>query len=119
MKWVQVLAADQLSPGDREVVDVDGREIVLANERGTLYAFDSRCPHMGAELEDATIDAEGVLTCPRHRSRFRLETGEVLDWAPWPPVVGTVLGAMKAEHVLGVYPVKVESEQISVGLPEG
>ncbi|NLT43031.1 MAG: Rieske (2Fe-2S) protein, partial [Anaerolineae bacterium] len=92
MRWVQVLAADQLSPGDREVVEVEEREIVLANERGTLYAFDSRCPHMGASLEDAAIDAQGVLTCPRHRSRFRLDTGEVVDWAPWPPVVGAVLG---------------------------
>ena len=29
MKWVQVLAADELSPGDREVVEVEEREIVL------------------------------------------------------------------------------------------
>lgn len=119
MKWVQVLAADQLAAGDREVVEVEGREIVLANERGTLYAFDSRCPHMGAALEDATIDAQGVLQCPRHRSRFRLATGEVVEWAPWPPVVGAVLGAIKAEHVLAVYPVQVEDGQVSIGLPEG
>lgn len=118
MKWVQVMPADRLPPGERQVVEVEGREIVLANERGTVYAFDSLCPHMGAELEDAYIDAEGVITCPRHRSRFRLDTGEVIAWAPWPPVVGKVLGAVKAEHGLPVYPVRVSEGQISIGLPE-
>lgn len=42
---------------------------------GGLHAVSDRCPHAGAVLSDGEVEA-GVLTCPRHGSRFDVRTGE-------------------------------------------
>jgi phenylpropionate dioxygenase-like ring-hydroxylating dioxygenase large terminal subunit len=40
-----------------------------------LGAFSSVCPHMGGPLEQGQIENDEV-TCPWHRYRFSLSTGE-------------------------------------------
>lgn len=42
---------------------------------GVPYAISGRCPHAGAALSGGEVEA-GVVTCPRHGSRFDVRTGE-------------------------------------------
>lgn len=42
---------------------------------GAAYAIAGRCPHAGAALSGGEVEA-GVVTCPRHGSRFDVRTGE-------------------------------------------
>jgi len=70
---------------------------------------------MGAPLEKGKVTEEGTLVCPRHRSEFNLRTGEVKKWAPWPPGVGRVLGAISSEKPLPVYPTRIDQGSIWVG----
>lgn len=78
----------------------------------------SRCPHMGANMQNGEVTAEGAIVCPRHHSVFDLTTGAVEDWVPWPPVVGRALGAVSQERALPVYPTKVEEGSIWVAIED-
>jgi nitrite reductase/ring-hydroxylating ferredoxin subunit len=71
---------------------------------------------MGGQLKRGEITVDDDIVCPLHHSVFDLETGAVKAWAPWPPVVGKLLGAVKPEQPLRVFPTKIEDGAIWVGL---
>ena len=114
--WVDLLPAEDLPDGARRVVRVEGQEVLLLRQGGQVYAVAARCPHMGAPLERGKVTAEGSLICPWHHSAFNLRTGDVEAWTPWPPAVGKVLGALRRERALPVFPVKEEGGRIWVRL---
>ena len=116
MAWTTALAADELTPGTRQVVKLAERSLLLLNESGTIHAVDSICPHLKLSLKKSKVTADGSLVCPWHRSEFDLETGNVKSWCPFPPVVGSMLGKISSEKTLGVYPTKVEDGQVLVDL---
>jgi nitrite reductase/ring-hydroxylating ferredoxin subunit len=72
MKWIDVLDANRLGEGAREVVRVDGRPVLLVRHQGQVYAVAAKCPHMGAPLEKGRITDDGAIVCPLHRSAFDL-----------------------------------------------
>lgn len=117
MDWIKVLAETELPDGERTVVDVNERSILLIHSEGQIYALESRCPHMRLPLKGATIEGT-TLTCPWHHSAFDLRTGDVQDWSPWPPAVGKMLGALRRERALTVYPVQVQEGSIWVGIED-
>jgi 3-phenylpropionate/trans-cinnamate dioxygenase ferredoxin subunit len=84
----------ELPPGTRKVVTLKGREVVVFNVDGDLYALFDRCPHQQAPLHagplhgtslpsddvgDMTYGMEGrVLRCPWHHYEFDLENGRCM-----------------------------------------
>ncbi len=64
--------------GDVIVFDVEGTAVALANVDGNLYAFDDTCTHRECPLSEGEFDGP-IVTCPCHRSRFDLRTGDVLN----------------------------------------
>ena len=63
-----------LLPGQRKLVFIDGRSVVVFNIEGTLYAIDNSCPHQGASLAHGKLDGTR-LQCPAHGLHFDLATG--------------------------------------------
>jgi nitrite reductase/ring-hydroxylating ferredoxin subunit len=108
MAWIKLLETDALGEGERQVAEVEGQKILLLKHNNKLYALQHNCPHMGASLKRGKLEGNSIV-CPLHRSVFDLESGAAQEWAPWPPVVGSVLGAVKQERDLAVYPTKVEN----------
>jgi nitrite reductase/ring-hydroxylating ferredoxin subunit len=84
----------------KKLVTVEGREILLINQKGEIFACENECPHQGSPLS-AGIVKDGALSCPRHGYRFNLKTGAC---DPFP------------EYTLKVFPVKVEAGEIFVEL---
>jgi nitrite reductase/ring-hydroxylating ferredoxin subunit len=115
MEWVKALAQDELPAGERQVVKVRERSILLIHEGGEIYAIASACPHMRLPLKGGKVEG-GTIVCPWHHSAFDLHTGDVQAWSPWPPAVGKMLGALSREKALPVYPTKVEDGVIWVGI---
>ncbi|CAG2158911.1 Rieske (2Fe-2S) protein [Cupriavidus numazuensis] len=70
-KPVTVARTDELPPGQRKLVFIDGRSIVLLNIDGTFHAIDNSCPHNGASLAGGKLEGS-VLQCPAHGLRFDL-----------------------------------------------
>ena len=116
MQWNEVLSEVDLPEGARRVVHVGGREILLINHAGEIYAVSNRCTHMKAKMEKGAVTEGGAIVCPRHHSVFHLETGSVQEWVPWPPVVGRALGAISQENALPTYSTKVDEGSIWVSI---
>ncbi|RKE39603.1 3-phenylpropionate/trans-cinnamate dioxygenase ferredoxin subunit [Paraburkholderia sp. BL23I1N1] len=67
-------SADELAPGQRKLVFVDGRSIVVFNIDGGLYAVENACPHNGASIASGQLEGR-LLRCPAHGLRFDVSTG--------------------------------------------
>ena len=77
-KLVRVCLLEELLPGDMQAMTAEGEKILVANVEGRIYAVSNICTHEYAELANGFL-IEHTITCPLHLSRFRLETGEVLN----------------------------------------
>ncbi|WP_030434702.1 Rieske (2Fe-2S) protein [Actinoplanes subtropicus] len=73
---------------------------VFRLRNGELRAVSAVCPHAGGPIADGLIDAE-VVMCPLHQHIFELATG--CSKTGQPP--------------LKVYPVRVDNDELVVGLP--
>ncbi len=71
---VPVGMADELAPGQRKLVFVDGRSIVVFNIDGQMHAVDNSCPHNGASLASGPLEG-CMLRCPAHGLRFDVRSG--------------------------------------------
>ena len=118
MSWVKVLDQEALPQSARQVVKIGQRSILLINHSGQVYAIDSICPHMRGPLQKGKVTSDGAIVCPWHRSAFDLRSGDVKDWSPWPPGVGKVLGMVKREKALSVFPTRVEEGSIWIDVEE-
>jgi nitrite reductase/ring-hydroxylating ferredoxin subunit len=56
-------------------VEIDGKEIAIANINGKYYAFDDRCGHSSARLSMGVINGN-VVTCSFHGAQFDCTTGK-------------------------------------------
>jgi nitrite reductase/ring-hydroxylating ferredoxin subunit len=80
----------ELAPGERKMVDVEGRSIGIFNIDGQWFALRNRCPHQGAALCTGPLwglvegDVPGdfrydprrrVVSCPWHGWEFDVMTG--------------------------------------------
>ena len=103
-------------------VEVDGREILLANVGGTFHAISDRCGHMSASLSVGKLRGTEV-TCKVHGARFDVATGEAA--APPPDkVVEQLRGYLEQLGVPDVktcalerYEVRIEGEEVQIKLP--
>ena len=114
MSWVKVLSQDELAAGDRKVVKTESGPVLVVNYNGEIHAVGSKCPHMKLPMRKGKLTDTGAIVCPFHRSAFDLKTEAVVDWTPFPPVVGKMLGKISQEKALPVYPAKVEEGSIWV-----
>jgi 3-phenylpropionate/trans-cinnamate dioxygenase ferredoxin subunit len=86
-----VARTDEIPPGERVIVEVEGRQVGVFNVDGTYVAFLHRCPHMGGPLCDGQViglvessgpgdvrldDGRKFLTCPLHGWEFDVHTGQ-------------------------------------------
>lgn len=100
-KLVDVCDVTELQEGEKRAVMVDDESILVANVDGRIYAVSNICTHEYAELMNGFLIGDAI-TCPLHLSRFRLQTGEVLN-AP-------------ASKPLRTYKVVVEENKVYVEL---
>lgn len=88
-----IATADEIPPGGRKIVTVNGREIGVFNLDGEYYALRNICPHrigplclgrtrplvLPDGLTDMKYEREGeILKCPWHQWEFDIKTGEAL-----------------------------------------
>jgi 3-phenylpropionate/trans-cinnamate dioxygenase ferredoxin subunit len=112
-----VARVDEIPPGGRKIVRIEGREVGLFNLDGAFYALKNACPHQGARVclgrivgttlpsdaHEYRYGKEGrILRCPWHSWEYEIETGQsVFD-----PNVRVV-----------TYPVEVADDEICVTIP--
>jgi 3-phenylpropionate/trans-cinnamate dioxygenase ferredoxin subunit len=77
MEWVKATETTGLTAGKMKKALVNGIEILFANVGGKYYAIANKCPHMGGSLSDGTMEG-GIITCPRHGTKFDVKTGKAV-----------------------------------------
>ena len=98
-----IATTEELQPGDRKLIELDGRPIALFNINGEYYCIADVCSH-----DDGSV-AEGELhgceiECPRHGAHFDVRSGKVLSF---PAIVD-----------IPSYPVHIVAGEIRVEIPE-
>jgi 3-phenylpropionate/trans-cinnamate dioxygenase ferredoxin subunit len=102
LEYIAVATTDELDEGDRLVVEIGWVGIVLLKVGGEYFAIGDVCSHDDGPIAEGEL--EGLeIACPRHGARFALQSGKVL--------------ALPAVVDIPAYPVRVEGEQILIGLP--
>jgi nitrite reductase (NADH) small subunit/3-phenylpropionate/trans-cinnamate dioxygenase ferredoxin subunit len=100
-EFVTVCRTHEVAEGFAKTVSVGGKLIAVFLENGQYHAIDDTCPHMGASLAGGYVEG-GIVTCPWHAWRFRLEDGA---WADNPRIK------------IGCYPVRIEGDAVQIQLP--
>ena len=77
-RFVFAAKLDALQQSGCKRVYVEGHTLALFDYGGTIYAIDSRCPHMGFPLDQGSVK-DGILTCHWHHARFDLASGGAFD----------------------------------------
>lgn len=127
-EYVEAGKVSEISNGHMKHVEINGKEIAIANLDGKFYAFSDRCGHMNARLSRGNIN-QNVVTCPFHDAKFDVTSGKkvgepVLDLPPgmeplppsWQKYMGTVGEEMSfiKTHDQEVFEVKVEGDSIKI-----
>jgi nitrite reductase/ring-hydroxylating ferredoxin subunit len=66
-----------LAPGKMAGINIDGKDILVANAGGVFFAIGNICTHRGCRLSNGTLTGENI-HCPCHGSTFNVRTGEVI-----------------------------------------
>ena len=77
-EWVEAIDAEELAAKGKEVVKLEGKQILLWRSGDAVYACNNRCPHEGYPLAEGTMADGCILTCNWHNWKFDLESGETL-----------------------------------------
>jgi toluene monooxygenase system ferredoxin subunit len=72
--WQAVMPAADLWAGELTGVQLGGKKIVLLSVAGQIRAFEDRCPHLGFQLSEGSLDGH-TLTCANHQWEFDALTG--------------------------------------------
>jgi len=102
LEFIAVATVEEVGEGGRLTFDVDGRSIALFNIAGSYFAIADECSHDDHPMAEGEIEGHQI-ECPRHGARFDLDSGKALTL---PAVVD-----------IAAYPVRVDGDQILVGLP--
>jgi nitrite reductase/ring-hydroxylating ferredoxin subunit len=76
--FVEVGKVSEIPNGKMKHVEVDGKEVLVANVAGKFYAISDRCGHMNALLSMGNL-IDNIVTCPFHGSKFDVTTGKKLS----------------------------------------
>ena len=96
---------EALAAGEMRLVEAGGTKIGVYNCGGKLFAIEDRCSHDDGPLCEGDWDPEAcVVVCPRHGSRFDLESGIPMSL---PAFVG-----------VATYPVALVDDLVVVEVPD-
>jgi len=126
--YVEAGKVSELSKGHMKHLEINGKEIAIANLDGKISAFADRYGHMNARLFRGVLN-QNVVSCPFHAAKFDITTekklGEpVLETPPgmeplppnWQKYMGKVSQEMSFIKTFNqdTYDVKVEGDIINI-----
>ena len=101
----KAIANSELDEGSILAVRINGERIALYKIGGEVYATSEMCSHSDCSLEDfGKIVENDQVECICHGARFHIRTGAVTR--------------LPAEVPLKTYPVRVDNDEIWVGVPD-
>ena len=59
------------------MLEVDGKQVLVVNVDGQIFAIGNKCTHRGGPLNEGTLE-DKVVTCPWHGGQFDVTTGKAV-----------------------------------------
>lgn len=111
-----VCDVEELAPGDRKIVEIEGLSIGVFNVQGSFYALRNGCPHKGGALCEGPITGTVLHTDDRefvygHEGRFVR-----CAWHGWEFDITTGIALADESFRARTYPVSVVAGKIHVHL---
>jgi 3-phenylpropionate/trans-cinnamate dioxygenase ferredoxin subunit len=130
-----VAAVDDIPPGKRKLVEVNGRAIVVFNLGGDFFALANRCPHRGGSLyhgiQTGLVQSHlpgeycysrlgEMVKCPWHGWEFDIRTGR--SWCDpsrirarqFPVAVKRGIELIEGPYKAQSFPVRIENSYVLV-----
>ena len=130
-----VAAVDEIPPGQRKLVELNGRAVVVFNLGGEFFALTNRCPHRGGSLyhgiQTGLVESKEpgqscysrpgeMVKSPWHGWEFDIRTGK--SWCDpnrvkarqYPVSVEPGTALVEGPYVAETFPVSVEDRYVVV-----
>ena len=78
MPMVKLGTVSDFPEGAMKKVEVNGKEILVSNIDGKLYAIGDVCTHEECSLSDGMLQND-VVVCPCHYAHFDVKTGKNVE----------------------------------------
>ncbi len=78
MKKIRIGSLSDFPKDKMKEVRAEGKEILVANVDGKLFAINNICTHEECELHEGSLKGN-VVTCPCHYSQFDITSGKVVQ----------------------------------------
>lgn len=115
MAFQPVCSEEEIPLNDKKAVNVNGEKILIFHLDDGFFATQNKCTHLVAPLAKGKIVDGNKIQCPFHRARFDIRTGEVIDWANFPPGI-QLLNIIRGEKALKTYKVSVDAGKVMLDL---
>jgi nitrite reductase (NADH) small subunit len=115
-QWQPVATVDEIPPGERKIVELDGQSIGIFRVGDEFVAILNMCPH---EFAPVCLGRVGGTTLPSAPGEFIWgREGEILacPWHGWEFELLTGKALFGNRPRLRLFPVKVEAGQVFVSL---
>jgi 3-phenylpropionate/trans-cinnamate dioxygenase ferredoxin subunit len=73
--FTRALPVSELPAGTKKPLVLEGKQILLCNVAGRMFAISNVCSHNDKPLERGRL-GNGWIACPTHGARFELATGK-------------------------------------------
>ena len=113
----KVCRVDELPVGMMKAFTVGDERVIVYHLEEGFFATQASCTHMFAPLVRGRIVDDCLVQCPLHKARFDIKTGEVVDWANFPPGI-QLLNAVRGAKALRTYKVSVRDGSVRVNMPK-
>jgi len=129
-EFVEIAKVNEISDGKMKHVEVDGKEVLIANIGGKFYAINDRCGHMNALLSMGNLTGNTV-TCPFHGAKFDVTNGKKLSepiltpsqemeplpqtWQKFFENVGQLMAQIKTYDQIA-YEIKIDVDSVKIKL---
>ena len=108
-----VCREDELAVGSMRAFRAGNARVAVYHLVDGWYATQAQCTHTFAPLARGKIVDGCQVQCPLHRARFDIATGQVVEWANFPPGI-QLLDVVRGEQALRTYPVRIKDGQVMV-----
>ena len=98
----------EIPPGQRRIVELEGRSIGVFNVNGTFYALRNSCPHQAAPLCRGSV--KGMTIAPEPGVYEYVRDGEILR-CPWH---GWEFDLTNGRSIFNPHKVRVRAYQVTV-----
>ena len=128
-----VASVDELPPGTRKFLEIDGRPIAVFNIKGEYFGLLNRCPHQGASLCEGPLiglaqsSTPGeieysklgeIIRCPWHGWEFDVRTGQSYCSGlkararPFPVHIAPGGDIVEGPYCAETFPVRIEEDYV-------